>query len=138
LAGQDQDVQKAGFNWEQFSDALKRVMLQNAVHPLEELRAVKTQADQQHKTLSGTDLTYEHYVHLLVSAASNYNTQFLPKERQGQSSPRRAVYAHSFNVHEDADIIESIDGAYDIDMGVDTVHAYAINHSPGSHMPFPR
>jgi hypothetical protein len=118
---------------EQFSDALKRVMLQNAVHPL----AVKTQADQ-HKTQSGMDLTYEQYVHLLVSAASNYDTQFLPKERQGQSSPRRAVYAHDLTVHEDADIIESVDGAYDIDMGVDTLHAYAMNHSPGSRMPFPR
>ena len=64
---------------EQFSDALKHVMLQNAIHPLEELHAIKTQADQ-HKTQSGTDLTYEQYIHLLVSAASNYDTQFLPKE----------------------------------------------------------
>ena len=113
-------------------------MLQNAIHPLEELRAVKTQADQ-HKTQSGMDLTYKQYVHLLVSAASNYDTQFLPKERQGQSSPaRRAVYAHDFDVHENADIIESVDGAYDIDTGLDTLHAYATNHSPGSRMPFPR
>ena len=71
---------------EQFSDALKHVMLQNAVHLLEELHAIKTQADQ-HKTQSGMDLTYEQYVHLLITAASSYDTQFLPKERQGQSPP---------------------------------------------------
>jgi hypothetical protein len=60
-------------------------MLQNAVHPLEELRAIKTQADQ-HKTQSGVDLTYEQYIHLLVSAAMNYDSQFLPKNHQGQLS----------------------------------------------------
>ena len=122
---------------EQFSDALKRVMLQNAVHPLEELRAVKTQADQ-HKTQSGVDLTYEQYVHLLVSAATNYDTQFLPAERQGQPSPRRAVYAHAFDEHGETDIIDPIDGTYDIDMSVDTLHAYAAAHAPGSRMPFTR
>ena len=76
---------------EQFSDALKRVMLQNAVHLLEELHAIKTQADQ-HKTQSSVDLTYEQYVHLLVSATTNYDLQFLPKDHhQGQPPPRHAV-----------------------------------------------
>jgi hypothetical protein len=107
---------------EQFSDALKHVMLQNAVHPLEELYAIKTQANQ-YKTQSGTDLAYEQYIHLLVSAASNNDTQYLPKEHQGRSSPCRAIYAHDSAVHEDVDIIKSIDGAYDIDMSVDTLHA---------------
>ena len=48
-----------------------------------------------------------------------------------------SIYAHDLDVHKDADIIESVDGAYDIDMGVDTLHAYATNHLPGSRMPFP-
>jgi hypothetical protein len=43
---------------EQFSDTLKCVMLQNAVHPLEELHSIKNEADQ-HKTQSGTDLTFD-------------------------------------------------------------------------------
>jgi hypothetical protein len=122
---------------EQFSDALKRVMLQNAVHPLEELRAVKTQADQ-HKTQSGVDLTYEQYIHLLVSAATNYDSQFLPKDRQGQPPPRRAVYAHAFDEHEDTNILEPVDGIYDIDLAVDTLQAFATDHAPGSRMPFAR
>jgi hypothetical protein len=120
---------------EQFSDARKHVMLQNAIHHLEELCAIKTQADQ-HKTQSSTDLMYEQYIHLLVSAASKNNMQFLPKEHQGRSSPCHAVYAHDSAVHEDVDIIVSVNGSYDIDMSVDTLYAYAMNHSPGSHMPF--
>jgi hypothetical protein len=44
---------------EQFLDALKCVMLQKMPFaPLEELHAIKTQADQR-KTQSGMDLTYK-------------------------------------------------------------------------------
>jgi hypothetical protein len=70
---------------EHFSGRMKRIMLENAVQPLEELRAIKIQADQ-HKTQSGVDLTYDQYVNLLTSAASNYDTQFQPKERSGNTS----------------------------------------------------
>jgi hypothetical protein len=54
-------------------------MLQNAVHPVQELRAVKTQADQ-HKTQTGKELTHDQYVNLLLSAASAYDgaQQFAP------------------------------------------------------------
>jgi hypothetical protein len=41
---------------EYFLNGQKRHMLQNAVHPVQELRAVKTQADQ-HKTQAGKELT---------------------------------------------------------------------------------
>jgi hypothetical protein len=41
---------------EYFSNGQKRHMLQNAVHPVQELCAVKTQADQ-HKTQAGKELT---------------------------------------------------------------------------------
>jgi hypothetical protein len=61
-----------------FTDTLKRVMLQNTVHPIEELQTVKIQADQ-HKMQSGVELTYEQYVRLLTSAASNYDEQLYPK-----------------------------------------------------------
>jgi hypothetical protein len=108
---------------EQFSEALKCIMLQNVV-----------QADQ-HKTQS-EDLTYKQYVYLLVSATTNYNTQeFLPTEYQGQASPCCAVYAHAFDEHKGTNIIESIDGAYNIDTGEDTLCAYATCHAPRSRMP---
>jgi hypothetical protein len=64
---------------EYFLNGQKRHLLpQNAVHPVQELRAVKTQADQ-HKTQTGKDLTYDQYVNLLLSAASAYDAQFAPK-----------------------------------------------------------
>jgi len=62
-----------------FSDGQKRVMLQNAVHPVMDLRNVKNQADQI-KTQSGTELTYEQYCNLLLSAASAYDVSFAAKE----------------------------------------------------------
>jgi hypothetical protein len=64
---------------EYFSNGQKRhMLLQNAVRPVQELRAVKTQADQ-HKTQAGKELTYDQYVNLLLSAASAYDAQFAPK-----------------------------------------------------------
>ena len=47
---------------------LQRTMLENAVHPIDELRAIKTQA-AQHKAHTGNDLTYPQYAALLLSAA---------------------------------------------------------------------
>jgi hypothetical protein len=86
-------------------------MLQtNAVHPVQELCAVKTQADQ-HKTQTGTDLTHDQHINLLLSAASAYDTQFAPKTHFAAQSPRQAVYSH--------DITESNNDnnpAYDIDV----------------------
>jgi hypothetical protein len=101
---------------EYFSNGQKRHMLQNAVHPVQELRAVKTQADQ-HKTQTGKELTYDQYVNLLLSAASAYyDAQFAPKTHFAARAPRRAVYSH--------DITESSDGndpAYDIDCALGIV-----------------
>jgi hypothetical protein len=90
-------------------------MLQNAVHPVQELRAVKTQADQ-HKTQAGKEFTYDQYVNLLLSAASAYDAQFAPKTHFAARAPRRAVYSHN--------ITESSDGndhAYDIDCALSIV-----------------
>jgi hypothetical protein len=58
-----------------FSEAIKLHMLQNAVHPVPELRQVKVQADQM-TTQTGNKLTYPKYVSLLYSAAAPYDSQF--------------------------------------------------------------
>jgi hypothetical protein len=104
-------------------------MLQNAVHPVQELRAVKTQADQ-HKTQSGTDLTYDQYVSLLLSAASTYDAQFTTKTPFAARTPRHAVYSHDVAGSNDGD-----DSDYDIDSRIDIIQAYG--HStrpPGTSM----
>jgi hypothetical protein len=92
-------------------------MLQNAVHPpVQEIRAVKTQADQ-HKTQTGKELTYDQYVNLLLSAASAYDAQFAPKTHSAARAPCRAVYSHDITT-------ESSDGndpAYDIDCALGIV-----------------
>ena len=53
-------------------------MLQNAVHGIEELRQVKNTADHI-ETTSGTAMSYDGYVSLLLSASSAYDEQFKPK-----------------------------------------------------------
>jgi hypothetical protein len=77
---------------EYFSNGQKRHMLQNAVHPVQELRAVKTQADQ-HKPQTEKELTYDQYVNLLLSAASAYDAQFAPKTHSAARAPCRDVYS---------------------------------------------
>jgi hypothetical protein len=98
-------------------------MLLNAVHPVQELRAVKTQADQ-HKTQSGTDVTYDQYVRLLLSAASTYYAQFTTKTPFAARTPRHAVYSHDVAGSNDGD-----DSDYDIDSKLDIIQAYG--HSTG-------
>jgi hypothetical protein len=113
----------------------KKNMLQNAIHPVQELRAVKAQADQS-KTQSGTDLTYDQYVSLLLSTASTYDAQFVPKTRSGARPPRRSVYSH--------EITESNvdDGylVYDIESTLDVIQAHAHSSAtarpPGTSMAF--
>ena len=58
-------------------------MLQNAVHPIMELRQVKIQA-AQFKTHMGKDLSYDEYCSLLLSAAQQYNAQI------GNNGPKMA------------------------------------------------
>jgi hypothetical protein len=104
-------------------------MLQNAVHPVQELRAVKTQADQ-HKTQTGKELTYDQYVILLLSAASTYDAQFAPKTHFAARAPRRAVYSHDFTTPNG-----DVDPGYDIDCALDVIQANG--HStrpPGTSM----
>ncbi len=79
---------------EHFSSDQKHVMLQNAVHPVTALRAIKDQADQ-HKTHSGITLTYEQYCNLLLSAASNYDASYAPKEAPFMHPKNRAVGLHA-------------------------------------------
>ena len=61
-----------------FSSEQKMHMLQNAVHPEEELRQVKNQADQL-QAFHGKSIGYDPYCKLLLSAASNLDARHAPK-----------------------------------------------------------
>ena len=95
--------------------------------PVTALWAIKDQADQ-HKTHSGITLTYEQYCNLLLSAASNYDASFVPKEAPFTRSKTRGVYTHDVQDGEFYDAQE-LDTAseltYDIDTSVDTLQAHA-------------
>ena len=81
------------------SEGPNRTMLQNAVHKIAELRAVKQQA-AQHKTQSGFDLTYLQYCNHLLSAPTEYALQFDIKKSSKTSYWQ--VYEHS-----DLDVIQA-------------------------------
>ena len=71
-------------------DMLVRTMLENAVHPIQELRTVKVQA-AQYKTTTGSDLTYAQYCDLLASAAQQYDKQMA---LTNPCNAQRKVYQH--------------------------------------------
>jgi hypothetical protein len=103
-----------------FSDALKRTMLENAVHPIAELRQVKRNADLE-KAKTGTALSYDKYVSLLTSAATAYDEKYKP----GRS--KRLVYAHEMQDDDGEynDANEYEDDIYDIDLPVSLIQANA-------------
>ena len=59
-------------------DSFLLAMLQNAVNPVEELRIVKTQAEQM-SVRDGKHLSYEQYVSLLLSAAQALDGHYTTK-----------------------------------------------------------
>ena len=99
-----------------FSDGQKRIMLENAVHPITELRQVKNNADLQ-KTNTGKSLTYDEYLNLLLSAAAAYDNQFAAKNKA-----KRQVFTHD---QYDANESYEVDDSYDIDAPVSLLVANA-------------
>ena len=104
-----------------FSHGLKRTMLQNAMHDVAELRAVKNQADQMH-THNQRMLTFEEYVQLLTSAAAAYDAQFDNKSGHSARLNRRAVYSHDI-IQQSDDADDDRDTFYDIDVGLNVLQA---------------
>ena len=126
------------------SDAMQRILLQNAVLGLGPLRNVQITSELQ-STTSGISLTFSQYKSLLINAATGYDKQ------QDKSSPngktRRSMFKSEIILDDD----EYGDETFDIDYDVDTsaydlqVNAHATNrrerppqHKQGSRMPIHR
>ena len=71
------------------SYSIKHTMLENAVSGIADLRAVKIQA-AQFRAQMGTNLTYEQYCTLVLSAAQAYDAQHVTNETS--RGTRRGVY----------------------------------------------
>ena len=102
-------------------DATKKQMLENAVNAIDELRAVKRQADQI-QTVSGTELTYRQYCRLVMSAAAQYDSQFKSQRLQTPKSSNRSVYNHVVNHGQDLEVDGDV--FYDIDSEIESIHVY--------------
>ncbi len=98
-------------------------MLQNAIHPEEELRQVKNQADQQ-KAFHGKGIGYDSYCNLLLSAVSNLDAKHAPKGRMG--SAKRNVYVHDLGDFED-DVFHN---AYNLDSDIGDLQANVHRQQP--------
>ena len=95
---------------------IQTTLLQNAVHPIMELRQVKLQAEQ-FRTQSGKVLSYEEYCSLLLSAAQQYDMQ---RGARPEKLVKRRIYEHE--IQNDLNEDEFYDaGTYDIDQPIDTV-----------------
>ena len=107
-----------------FGDKMKRTMIENAVFPIAELRAVKVQADQN-KTRDGKELTYRDYVQLLLSAAQSFDNQFSHKNVAAARPTRRNVYNHERYYETIVD--DQGDEYFDIDSDIDPIQVYSTN-----------
>ena len=113
-----------------FSDGQKRIMLQNSVNGIDELRQVKSTADHMGTTL-GSSLSYDEYITLLLSAASAYDDQFKPKKAK-----RHVLFhdIHDDHGHQDDEACYDHDPTFDIDCPVSSIQAYATNFRPRTGM----
>ena len=96
-------------------------MLENAVQAIDELRAVKVQADQI-KVQNGKQLTFDEYLALVQSAAANYDAQYDRKRAPGHPN-RRDVYAHDIS-EDDEEVFYGIDSSVS-----DVVSAYTLDRT---------
>jgi len=106
-----------------FSSEQKMHMLQNTIHPKEELRQVKNQADQM-QAFHGKGIGYDSYCNLLLSAASNLDAKHAPKGRMRPA--KRNVYAHDLGNYED----EEFHNAYNLDCNISDLQANVHNQQP--------
>ena len=113
------------------------VMLQNAIHPVPELRAVKERAESE-RVLNGTIMTFAQYSTLLQSACQQYDSARRTNTRSRRPAVTRHVYMHEFDDFNNNDDNGQDDLSFDIDTPVDVINAFAAQtkHLASSRMNF--
>lgn len=74
------------------SDNVKKTLLENAMHQMDDLCHVKTESNQ-HLARSGTSLTFQAYTQLLISAAINHDEHFV--WHKPSTSKIQSIMAHA-------------------------------------------
>ena len=118
-------------------DTLKLTLSQNTAHSNACLRVVKDQADQMKSYDSTNELIYDKHCALLLSAANNYDSQFVSTQTK---NPRR-VYASNmsdYDFHRDSPSEITKDLEYDADASASTLLANLTNRNvPNSNSYLP-
>ena len=115
------------------SQDLQCTLLQNAVHPIMELRQVKLQASQ-FKTHTGKDLSYDEYCSLLLSAAQQYDAQH---SHNTQKMVKRRVFEHDFYPDEDYNTgIDYPNNTYDIDQSIADLEIHTTKFQSGPRLSY--
>ena len=87
---------------DRFSKPLRKVMLENAVHAVEELRSVKALEDHN-VTLGKDPLSYEEYFQWLHSAAARFDSETANKKRFKVQQTLSAPHHSSYDLQDDDD-----------------------------------
>ena len=104
-------------------------MLQNAVHPIMELRAVKERAESE-RVINGTVMSYSQYCTLLQSACQQYDSA------NGSTRTRRPLSRRVYT-HDLYDGSNTYNQSFGIDTPIDVISAFAttqVKHQPGDTM----
>ena len=105
-------------------------LLQNAIHPIAELRQIKVQAAQL-QAATGKGLSYDDYCTLLLSAAQQYDQQTAEKT---DKAVKRRIYSH--DIYPDHDEDDEYHDTYDIDHPLDLLEAHATNFNKGPRLSY--
>ena len=114
------------------STDLQCTMLQNAVHPIMELRQVKLNAAQL-KTFTGRDLNYDKYCSLLLSAAQQYDNQM---RSHSNKIVKRRVYEHDMYDSQVGVQDNWYDASFDIDLPIADLQIHATNFQQGPRLSY--
>ena len=113
---------------EQLTESHKMKLLQNAVHPIEELRKVKITADTN-ALVTGSVMTYSQYFTLLESAAANYDRAHTSNNKQRQITTHEIYDTDDPDSFDDDVYLDTHEGDLDGGIDIDPTTFFSINRT---------